>query len=373
MLHEFLVENRDAILARTRELIEARGCPAPTEEELSTGIPIFFEQLVEHLRRRAGLPSTPCRTIDEVASKRGVDMVRFGVTMSHVVHDYGALCQAITEKAYKSRTDIGAQEYQAFNATMDDAIAAAVTAYFHRHEELNTQKDAQYLGFLAHEMRNAVASALLAFQVIQRGQVSTTGSTADVVLRSLNSLRNLIDSSLANARLSAKTDLRMTRFKLVEAIEEIEAAFSIEAGQRGIRVLREVDFNISLEADRPLIISAISNLLQNALKFTPQKGTVTIRAKTTEDRILIEIEDQCGGLPQGAGENLFQPFTQKSSNKAGAGLGLTIARRSAEAHQGTLTFQDKPGSGCVFVLDVPRTLARDESLQVERRIHKQSA
>ena len=72
------------------------------------------------------------------------------------------------------------------------------------------------------------------------------------------------------------------------------------------------------------------------------------------DRILIEVEDECGGLPSGDVERIFLPYTQSGANKTGLGLGLPFSRRSVEASNGTLTARDIPGSGCVFTIDLPR-------------------
>ena len=107
-------------------------------------------------------------------------------------------------------------------------------------------------------------------------------------------------------------------------------------------------------ADRHLMVSALSNLVQNAIKFTIPEGTVWIRANAKEDRVLIEVEDQCGGLPEGKIEALFKPFIQKGTDKSGIGLGLSISRRSIELSDGHLTANDLPGRGCIFTINLPR-------------------
>lgn len=74
----------------------------------------------------------------------------------------------------------------------------------------------------------------------------------------------------------------------------------------------------------------------------------------TADRILIEVEDRCGGLPEGEAQRMFRPFTQGGNDRSGLGLGLSICRRSVEANNGILSVRDMPGSGCVFTIDLPR-------------------
>lgn len=95
-----------------------------------------------------------------------------------------------------------------------------------------------------------------------------------------------------------------------------------------------------------LCIRSVGNLLQNAFKFTRQQTEVTLGAYALSDRILIDVKDHCGGLPPSDVERMFQPFTQNGVDKAGLGPGLSIARRSVEASNGTLSVRDVPGTRC---------------------------
>ena len=72
------------------------------------------------------------------------------------------------------------------------------------------------------------------------------------------------------------------------------------------------------------------------------------------NRILIDVADNCGGLPAGHEETMFLPFTQSDADKSGLGLGLSISRRSVEANDGVLSVRDVPGTGCVFTINLPR-------------------
>jgi signal transduction histidine kinase len=103
-----------------------------------------------------------------------------------------------------------------------------------------------------------------------------------------------------------------------------------------------------------LLSSALGNLLQNAFKFTAHDTRVSLSTHVVGDRIHLDVQDHCGGLPPGNPEELFLPFRQCSADKSGVGLGLSICRRSVEANSGVLTVRDLPGSGCVFSIDLPR-------------------
>jgi signal transduction histidine kinase len=81
---------------------------------------------------------------------------------------------------------------------------------------------------------------------------------------------------------------------------------------------------------------------------------VLLHAHAASDRILIEVSDQCGGLPTGAVEKIFMPFNQNGDDRSGLGLELDICRRGVEANLGTLSVRDRPGAGCTFTIDLPR-------------------
>jgi hypothetical protein len=79
-----------------------------------------------------------------------------------------------------------------------------------------------------------------------------------------------------------------------------------------------------------------------------------LKAHADGARILIEVSDHCGGLPHGATQTMFKPFTQTGADRSGLGLGLSIARRAVEVDGGILGVRDVPGTGCVFTIDMPR-------------------
>jgi len=98
----------------------------------------------------------------------------------------------------------------------------------------------------------------------------------------------------------------------------------------------------------------VANLLQNAFKFTRRQGHISLKASSTKERVLIEVEDECGGLPPGKADELFRPFKRRGSDRTGLGLGLSISRKSVEGDGGEIRVRDIPGVGCVFTIDLPR-------------------
>ncbi|WP_241202435.1 sensor histidine kinase KdpD [Caballeronia sp. SBC2] len=142
---------------------------------------------------------------------------------------------------------------------------------------------------------------------------------------------------------------------MADFIAEVKYASELAADIRGSKfTVSHVDVNLAVVGDRDLLYAAIGNLLQNAFKFTHDHTEVTLNAYAAGDRILIDVKDHCGGLPPGSAERMFVPFTQNGPDRSGLGLGLSIARRSVKANDGTLTVCDAPSVGCVFTVSLPR-------------------
>lgn len=354
MLADFVIENRDAIIAVARARVASRTCPEPSAAELENGVPAFLDQLAAALRIAESSEVVDHDQIGSSAGRHGHDLLRLGLTVGQVVHDYGDVCQAITQLAVAQRLPIATEEFRVLNLCLDDAIAGAVTAYSLHRERAIQDLGTERLGVLAHELRNLLNTAMLAFESVKRGTVAIGGSTGAVLDRSLMGLRDLIDRSLADVRLDVGVE-RLELITVAEFVEEIEISALIQAQAKGLRLsVRSVDATVIIEGDRQLLAAVIANLLQNAFKFTHHQGHVSLVVRATADRVLFEIEDECGGLPPGKADELFQPFKQRGPDRTGVGLGLSICLRAAKANGGVLHVRDIPGKGCVFTLDIPR-------------------
>jgi hypothetical protein len=194
----------------------------------------------------------------------------------------------------------------------------------------------------------------MAFDILKRGAVGVGGSTGAILGRSLSRLRETIDRALAEVRLESGVKTRQ-RFRLSELIDEVEVGATFEANTAGLALtVTRGDDDADVEVDRHILASAVGNLLQNAFKFTHEKGNVTLRTRKTENQVFIDVEDECGGLPLGGAEALFRPYEQRGSDRSGLGLGLAISRRGVEVEGGEIHVRDLPGRGCVFTIEVPR-------------------
>ena len=372
MMHEFLTENRGELIERCRMKVAKRPAPRATEAELDHGITIFLDQIIKTLKAEEAAEPTESRRmsgpsggVDAVLSEMGAaakehgrELLQHGFTIDQVVHDYGDLCQSITDLAVELGVQLSNNEFRTLNRCLDNAIAVAATEFNAQRDNIFADKDTranERLGFFAHELRNHLNSATLALSAIKAGSVGLTGATGAVLDRSLVGLRRLIDRSLAEARTTAGIPVQHQLFSVAEFIAEVQLSASLEAQvHKCTLTVSYVDSKLAVDADRELLLAALGNLLQNAFKFTHPGSEVLLKVYAMSDRILIEVEDKCGGLPPGDVERMFLPFTQSGENRSGFGLGLSISRRSVEANAGTLSVRDLPAAGCVFTIDLPR-------------------
>jgi len=351
MLYEFVHANRQEIIRRCQAKVATRSIPPPSEAEIDHGVPLFLEQLIEALR--LGVTSTAA--IGRSAGMHGHDLLRQGFTVSQVVHDYGDVCQSITELAMEMEVPISSEDFHALNACLDDAIARAVTQFGRERNQSTIDREAlrsqQAVGFFSHELRNLLNTALLAFEVLKSGKVGIGGSTGNVLYRSLVGARDLIGRSLTEIRLKKTLPTRQ-QFSVSEFIEELVPAAALSADARHIKLkVVPAERDVRVDADRDMLAAVMMNLLQNAIKFTRPRTTVTLRVNARASRVLFEVEDECGGLPSG---NLFRPFEQRSADRTGLGLGLAFSRAAVKAHDGRLHARSLPGVGCVFTVELPR-------------------
>jgi len=372
-LHAFLTAHRAELVVRCRAKVASRTIPGTSKRELDHGITVFLDQLIKTLQAEETSDSMRSRRVSgaagggrpalsemgETATAHGRELLEHGYTVEELVHDYGDICQAITDLAFEKNARIEVDEFRTLNRCLDNAIANAVTEFTYQQDLAETDLHAaalnERLGYFAHELRNHLGAAMLALTIIRAGNVGLGGATGTVLDRSLVSLKNLIDRSLAEVRMTAGMPVQHRLFSLADFIAEVKLAGELEAQLEGcVLLVSNVDSKLAVDADRDLLFSAVGNLLQNACKFTHPGTEVTLNAYAVADRILIDVADNCGGLPAGDKEALFRPFIQSDTDKQGLGLGLSISRRSVEANDGVLSVQDVPGTGCVFTIDLPR-------------------
>jgi hypothetical protein len=184
-LHEFITVYRDELIRRCKEKVMTRTTSPSTKAAVDHGVPMFLDQLVQELRDG---PSKT-REISRSATEHGRDLLRQGFTVSQVVHDYGDVCQSITDLAMELNAPIDTADFRTLNRCLDDAIAGAVTEHA-RVDEI--ARDGE-----SNELRKLIDAAITSYEMLQRGSVGVSGSTGGVLHRSLVAIRALVDRQSA--------------------------------------------------------------------------------------------------------------------------------------------------------------------------------
>lgn len=355
-LHEFLAQHRYDILLRTARKIMASSAEASSRgSELTDGLPRYIDEIIGALRRSAGLPDeSTLPHASKVAAQHGKMRFRFGFKVTDVVYDYGYICDSITEEALQYHQAISVQEYRVLNQSLDTGIAEAISEYLERRESVVDSEHTSHLGFIAHELRNALNSAMLSFHLLKAANAGVFGRTAEILENSQQRLRCLIERMVTDVRLKSAS-FHAQPIRLQQLLEEIEAAYSLAARAQHVSLTLHVDSDVTMEGDRQLLTSAVGNLVQNAIKFTRVDGAVILRGGVlANERVVIEVADQCGGLRCETPDELFRPFEQRNEDRSGLGLGLAITRQAVEAHAGTISARNQGNDGCTFTIELPQ-------------------
>jgi len=190
MLDEFIAANRAEIISRCRAKVAARTDFVPPPGEIDRGVPMFLDQLLEELRHG---PSADFQ-IMKTATGHGRDLLMQGYTVSQVVHDYGDVCQAITELAVERRSSISTEDFRTLNRCLDDAIAGAVTEYGSRRNQLSADDeklDEARRAAVVRDLLKSIEIAQVAYAAIRSGRIGAAGSTGAVLTMGLDTAHDL--------------------------------------------------------------------------------------------------------------------------------------------------------------------------------------
>lgn len=350
-LHEFLAGNRERILALARIKGAALSKSKQADAAVERRLPEFYHRLVGALDSEGEGGGLVARTPHAAAkARRGKERPGPWCSLSQVACALVVIRQAITETSEVLGVALSPLELRALNRSLDAAIAEAVTANKGAHRQAANFDEATRMGFLVHELRNALSCVFVAHALIKKAP----GGSNALLERNLQHMRSMLDRASIEVRLHKEPPARRRPMPVIDVVREVVATAAEEARIKGVTLSVRVDHRIMVNADAPYLASALANLVQNAVKFTNHGGVVWVRGLERDNAAVLEVEDQCGGLPVGKIEKLFEPFIQMGEDRSGLGLGLAISRRAVSLNSGTLSVRDIPGKGCVFSIILPR-------------------
>ena len=230
-----------------------------------------------------------------------------------------------------------------------------------KDREFDRLKD-DFVATVSHELRTPLTSMMGFLEMIREGEA---GELTDdqkrflaIVYRSSERLQRLVGDLLFVARLDASgLQLQFGPVDVGEVAREVVESTAALARARSLELIAEIAPMPLVSADRERLMQLVSNLVSNAIKFTPDEGRVIVRTFVDGSHAVIEVEDTGVGIPLAEQVRLFQRFFRSTTATAqaipGTGLGLVISRAIAEAHGGSISVRSDAGAGSCFHVELP--------------------
>jgi signal transduction histidine kinase len=232
----------------------------------------------------------------------------------------------------------------------------------------------EFLNQVSHELRTPLAVIIGYIECITDGlygEVETKHhEILQVVAKQSTHLKNMIDQILIYSRLEAgKQPIRIEELQLTKVVSDLKDTFEFLCRQKGIELCWELprDDPLPIRSDATRLKEVVSNLLQNAVKYT-DRGSITVRVgkSLSADSVMVEVQDTGMGISEQHLSGIFEPFmqvhkTSSENSRGGIGLGLSIVRKHLEQIRGTISVESELGKGSVFRIVLPRNPDRQKS------------
>ncbi len=241
-------------------------------------------------------------------------------------------------------------------------LAEKYAAEKEKAEDANRIKS-EFLANVSHELRTPLNAIIGFSEMMLSGAFGPLGDDkygeyCRDIRESGSFLLRIISDILDMARLEAgRLEIDRQPLNLDELIAEALQTYAPGAAERGIEIVTKTTPDVTLSADRQAVRQVLSNLISNAVKFTPEGGTIGIRTGRRRDGVVLIVEDTGIGIPQAALEKLGQPFEQVQSpltrDHQGSGLGLAISRSLVTLHGGRMDIVSREGAGTKVTVFLP--------------------
>ncbi|MBU0996013.1 MAG: response regulator [Proteobacteria bacterium] len=234
--------------------------------------------------------------------------------------------------------------------------------------ELNKVKN-RFLGMAAHDLRTPLVSIRGFSEMLLDEETDPLSqeqkSLISIIHKASQDMLNLVNDLLdVSAIESGRLDLVLETVSFGKLVEERIKLYHIVSRKKKIKIEFSIEELSPVSLDTQKIIQVIDNLIGNAIKYSPENTTVMISVKTENEKLFFHIKDQGTGIPEEEQDKLFGEFQRLSVKPTGGekstGLGLSIAKKIAEAHQGDILVKSSPGQGSLFSLVLPYHPVSDE-------------
>lgn len=265
------------------------------------------------------------------------------------------------EKKVKEQT----QELETLNKSLEKKVAERTAELQKAYDDLKVldKRKSEFISVAAHQMRTPLSGFRWSLDLLLNGEMGDLNdSQRKIIEKSIvanNQMITVVDDLLnSDIITSGKMTLAYSKMSLTKLIEEILQNLDSVIDRKKMNIVKKgLENDISISADKEKLKSAIQNIIDNALKYTPDGGTVTIEIATGDAVITCNIIDTGIGIPEKDQEHIFEQFFRADNairtHANGSGIGLQIAKNIIESHHGTLTFTSKQDHGTTFTFTLP--------------------
>jgi len=246
----------------------------------------------------------------------------------------------------------------------NDEIGAMGKAFSEMKDTLEGKKYVeQYVQNLAHELKSPLSAIKGALEILKENptpdkQAKFLGNAVSETER----MRRIVDRMLQLSSLENRRGLKdVESADLAEIIRDVSAEYSVGAERRNICLETSCPPDLKISCERFLMEIALSNLVQNAVDFSPDGSTIRIKAESGDGGIKIMVSDSGPGIPDYAKEKIFEKFyslPRPDSGSKSSGLGLSIVKEIAELHDGQITVGNRAGGGVEAILTIPMSIPK---------------
>lgn len=348
----------DSIRATVQQLSDERNTLSAVLATMADGV------IVTEPGGRVLLLNPAARELLDIQPEKTEGARLIELVSDHEIHRLVAQCQGEQTRQQGEVAMLQPRRHLSAIATpLEESSARGVLLTLHdltRIRQVETSQK-EFVSNVSHELRNPMASIKAIVETLESGALAEPEVAADFLgrmRRDVDRINNLVNDLLELSRMeSGQFVIAPEPGPLLPLALAVKGQFQETAAAKG------VDLTVSAPEDLPLLMAdgdnlsqVLVNLVENALKFTPPQGQVSITARALPDWVEVQVKDSGVGVAAQHLPHLFERFykVDRSRRDGGTGLGLAIVKQSVEAHGGRITVDSREGEGCTFTFTIPR-------------------
>lgn len=357
-LAELIEREKEALLASWERCArELPGTPPLDRALLRDHVPLLIDELAAELRH----PDKSGERLQAFCAAHGEQRHQDGFDLGQLVDEYKLLRSCIVRTAEAAQLYVVGAANRVVDELIDEGIKTSIRAYMERRDSAETQRREEYLKFLVHDLRSPLAAIYYAIVLIEhefeKAPVGEKVRTIQgVIKRNIEQMQALITKLLQeekNVRAAPAIDVERKPVYLASVVDSAVRILVSLATISGTQIVNDIPDALMVNADAELLERVFQNLLSNAIDSTPG-GTVSVGAARGDGgTVQCWVADNGKGISEEMREKVFDKFVTASTQRSGIGLGLPIAKRIIEAHDGTITLESEPGRGTTVRFSLP--------------------